>query len=152
VIFGERHLCHLLREFVAHYHSERYHQGIGSRLILPLPGPNADNATLGAVRCVPASADSSTSTCVRPRNPRAAIPDTTGPPARRTGPGAATGTPCGAGPSPGGCVRTRHRTDSGPRKRPASAQPRRLHPRPPCAPLLFPPETGVSASRAPCLL
>jgi putative transposase len=51
VIFGERHLRHLLREFVSHYHSERYHQGIGSRLILPLPGPNADNATLGAVRC-----------------------------------------------------------------------------------------------------
>lgn len=51
VIFGERHLRHLLREFVAHYHTERYHQGIGSRLILPLPGPNADNATLGAVRC-----------------------------------------------------------------------------------------------------
>ncbi|MGZ3357581.1 MAG: integrase core domain-containing protein [Isosphaeraceae bacterium] len=51
VIFGERHLRHLLAEFVAHYHSERYHQGIGGRLILPLPAPNADNATLGAVRC-----------------------------------------------------------------------------------------------------
>jgi hypothetical protein len=27
--------------------SLRYHQGIDSRLILPLPGPNTDNATLG---------------------------------------------------------------------------------------------------------
>jgi hypothetical protein len=51
VIFGERHLRHLLSEFFAHYHSERYHQGIVSRLIIPLPGPNTDNATLGAVRC-----------------------------------------------------------------------------------------------------
>ena len=31
VIFGERHLRHLLKEFVAHYHAERYHQGVGSR-------------------------------------------------------------------------------------------------------------------------
>jgi putative transposase len=51
VIFGERHLRYLLREFFAHYHSERYHQGMGSKLILPLPAPTADNATLGAVRC-----------------------------------------------------------------------------------------------------
>jgi hypothetical protein len=27
VIFGERHLRHLLHEFCAHYHGERYHQG-----------------------------------------------------------------------------------------------------------------------------
>ena len=51
VIFGERHLRHLLWEFVVHYHSERYRQGIGSRLIRPQPAPNADNATLGEVRC-----------------------------------------------------------------------------------------------------
>jgi len=38
-------------EFVVHYHSERYHQGIGSRLIRPQPAPNADKATLGEVRC-----------------------------------------------------------------------------------------------------
>ncbi|HXJ81387.1 MAG TPA: integrase core domain-containing protein [Candidatus Methylomirabilis sp.] len=51
VIFGKRHLRHLLREFVAHYHAERYHQGIGGRLILPLPAPNPDDAALGGVRC-----------------------------------------------------------------------------------------------------
>ena len=51
VIFGERHLRHLLLEFVVHYDSERHHQGIGSRLICPQPAPNVDNATLGEVRC-----------------------------------------------------------------------------------------------------
>ena len=28
VIFGELHLGHVLREFVSHYNTERYHQGI----------------------------------------------------------------------------------------------------------------------------
>jgi putative transposase len=37
VIFGERHLRYLLREFVVDYHSKRYHQGIGNRLIRPQP-------------------------------------------------------------------------------------------------------------------
>jgi len=32
---GESHLRWLLREYVAHYHSERYHQGLESRLIQP---------------------------------------------------------------------------------------------------------------------
>lgn len=79
VFFGERHLRHLLREFVAHYHSERYHQGIRNKLILPAPGPNSNYATLGAVQCRPASADSSISICARLRNPPAAILDTTAP-------------------------------------------------------------------------
>ena len=33
VPLGERHLRHLVREFVAHYHGERNHQGIGNELI-----------------------------------------------------------------------------------------------------------------------
>jgi putative transposase len=51
VIFGERHLRHLLKEFVAHYHAERYHQGIGGRIIRPTLVATNDNATLGGIRC-----------------------------------------------------------------------------------------------------
>jgi len=45
VIFGERHLRHLLREFTAHYLTERYHQGIGSRRIDPKTWPRCDSCT-----------------------------------------------------------------------------------------------------------
>ena len=31
VIFGERHLRHLLKEFMGHYLTERYHHGLGSQ-------------------------------------------------------------------------------------------------------------------------
>ena len=33
VLFGERHLRHVIKEFVAHYHRERFHQGLGGQLI-----------------------------------------------------------------------------------------------------------------------
>ena len=33
---GERHLRRTIAEFVAHYHGERNHQGIGNELIRPL--------------------------------------------------------------------------------------------------------------------
>ena len=33
---GERHLRRTIAEFVAHYHGERNHQGIGNELIQPL--------------------------------------------------------------------------------------------------------------------
>ena len=36
VPLGESHLRRTLREFVAHYHAERNHQGIGNELIEPL--------------------------------------------------------------------------------------------------------------------
>jgi putative transposase len=51
VIFGEWHLRHLLKEFMGHYLTERYHQGIGSQIIRPMPSPSNDNAPLGAIRC-----------------------------------------------------------------------------------------------------
>jgi hypothetical protein len=51
VIFGERHLRHLLNQFVAHYHSERYHQGIGGRLIRPRPSTSDDTAVRGTIHC-----------------------------------------------------------------------------------------------------
>ena len=38
---GERHLRPTIAEFVAHYHRERNHQGIGNELIQPLA--RADN-------------------------------------------------------------------------------------------------------------
>ena len=36
VLLGERHLRRSIAEFVAHYHAERNHQGIGNELIQPL--------------------------------------------------------------------------------------------------------------------
>jgi putative transposase len=33
VLFGERHLRHVIKEFMAHYHGERFHQGLGGQLI-----------------------------------------------------------------------------------------------------------------------
>jgi len=33
IFFGEKHLRHVVTEYVAHYHAERNHQGLGNRLI-----------------------------------------------------------------------------------------------------------------------
>src|SRR5262249_13686946 len=35
ILFGERRLLRTLDEFVAHYHAERNHQGLGNALITP---------------------------------------------------------------------------------------------------------------------
>jgi putative transposase len=35
VVCGQRHMDHLCREFVEHYHAERPHQGLGNELLLP---------------------------------------------------------------------------------------------------------------------
>jgi putative transposase len=37
ILFGERRLLHVLKEFVVHYHGERNHQGLGNDLIAPVP-------------------------------------------------------------------------------------------------------------------
>ncbi len=44
VVFGERHLRLLVREYIEHYHRERNHQGLGNRLLTepPQPGRDAD--------------------------------------------------------------------------------------------------------------
>jgi transposase InsO family protein len=47
VPLGERHLRHVLREFVAHYHLERNHQGLGN--LIPFPA-RAPPAAAGRVR------------------------------------------------------------------------------------------------------
>ena len=39
ILFGERRLIRALDEFVAHYHGERNHQGLGNDLIAPGPRP-----------------------------------------------------------------------------------------------------------------
>jgi putative transposase len=49
VIFGERHLRYLIKEFMGHYLTERHHQGIGSQIIRPKASPRNDNATLAAI-------------------------------------------------------------------------------------------------------
>jgi putative transposase len=41
ILFGERRLIRVLDEFVAHYHGERNHQGLGNDLITPEPRPLA---------------------------------------------------------------------------------------------------------------
>jgi putative transposase len=51
VIFGERHLRHLVGTFVDHYLTGRYHQGIGSQLIRPPVLAGNDNGTAGAIEC-----------------------------------------------------------------------------------------------------
>src|SRR5450759_2527819 len=50
VIFGERHLRYLIKEFVEHYMTERFHQGIGGQLIRNV-GPTNDNGADGKVAC-----------------------------------------------------------------------------------------------------
>jgi hypothetical protein len=45
---SERHLRRIISEYVAHYHRERPHQGIGNQLIAPLPAAaNSD----GPIKC-----------------------------------------------------------------------------------------------------
>ena len=39
ILFGERRLLRALDEFVAHYHRERNHQGLGNELIAPETRP-----------------------------------------------------------------------------------------------------------------
>jgi putative transposase len=51
VIFGERHLRHLLHEYCARYHGERFHQGLGGRLIRPITMPSNDNGSTEAIQC-----------------------------------------------------------------------------------------------------
>lgn len=51
VVFGQRHLRHLLREFCAHYHGERFHQALGGQLIKPPASMGNDNGTTATIQC-----------------------------------------------------------------------------------------------------
>jgi len=49
VIFGERHLRYLIKEFMEHYHTERFHQGLDGQLINGQPGCANDNGSNGSI-------------------------------------------------------------------------------------------------------
>jgi putative transposase len=51
VLFGERHLRYLVREFMAHYRTERFDQGLGGRLIERQAGSANDTGGKGKVVC-----------------------------------------------------------------------------------------------------
>ena len=43
ILFGEKAMCNSVREYLAHYHTERNHQGLDNELIVPLePPPDLD--------------------------------------------------------------------------------------------------------------
>jgi transposase InsO family protein len=44
ILFGERAVRKATAEFMAHYHSERNHQGLGNALICPEPGHTGGEA------------------------------------------------------------------------------------------------------------
>lgn len=50
VIFGEAHLRHVVGEFVAHYNGERYHQGLGGRLLAPKTVTGNDEGQARAIK------------------------------------------------------------------------------------------------------
>jgi putative transposase len=43
ILFGERSIRHEIKEYTAHYHLERNHQGIGNNLVFPQPAPEKCN-------------------------------------------------------------------------------------------------------------
>jgi hypothetical protein len=51
VIFGERHLRYLLREFILHYLGERFHQGLDGKLIVPAT-PSANDNSVTATEAI----------------------------------------------------------------------------------------------------
>lgn len=52
IIFGERHLRHVIDEYVGHYHMEWNHQGLGNRLIMPesIDDPTSSNSVQRQIR------------------------------------------------------------------------------------------------------
>jgi len=50
ILFGEASLQRALTEFIAHFHSERNHQGKGNLLLFP-PASPTQTVSHGSVRC-----------------------------------------------------------------------------------------------------
>jgi putative transposase len=51
VLFGERHLRYVIKEFMAHYHRERFHQGLGGQLIEKQASSTSGKGARGKVVC-----------------------------------------------------------------------------------------------------
>jgi putative transposase len=51
IFFGERHLRHVVKEFMAHYLAERFHQGLGGQLVTGQASPRSDNGTDTPIIC-----------------------------------------------------------------------------------------------------
>jgi len=51
MVFGEAHLNHLVAEYVAHFETERPHQGLDNRLIIARNAPSNDVPSLGNLNC-----------------------------------------------------------------------------------------------------
>jgi transposase InsO family protein len=49
ILFGERSLRHVLREYLAHYHEERPHQGKGN--VILFPSTKAETSPEGPIEC-----------------------------------------------------------------------------------------------------
>lgn len=49
ILFGERSLRHALHHYIAHYHEERPHQGIGN--VIPFPVNQPVNDREGPIQC-----------------------------------------------------------------------------------------------------
>jgi len=52
-VLGERHLNHIIAEFVRHYGVERPHQSLGNAPLAELPAPPDDVPRPSDVRCEP---------------------------------------------------------------------------------------------------
>ncbi len=51
VLFGERHLRYVIKEFLAHYHRERFHQGLGGQLVERQGASTNENGACNKVAC-----------------------------------------------------------------------------------------------------
>jgi putative transposase len=49
ILFGEHSLRHVLNKYLAHYHAEKCHQGLGN--VIPFPEPRAANDREGPIQC-----------------------------------------------------------------------------------------------------
>jgi len=51
IFFSERHLRYVVKEFVAHYLTERFHQGLDGQLVTRKAESANDNGTSGPISC-----------------------------------------------------------------------------------------------------